>query len=170
MRPIRDMTRTDEPFWAPARPSEVNVTMPKALLPGHGAAVTRSAVPGDRFCHPTGDPERMRQRLRQCRLQTASVKMLSSRRIRRPSARASRSGGSLRRQPHETPRPPPRLSIHPDAYLATLRRTCRTGLERQSTDLRPSRSSGCSFRPLESRPCFRLPRRGRGGWKAERLL
>jgi hypothetical protein len=22
------MTRTDEPFWAPARPSEVNVTMP----------------------------------------------------------------------------------------------------------------------------------------------
>ena len=28
MRPIRDMTRTGEPFWAPARPSEVNVTMP----------------------------------------------------------------------------------------------------------------------------------------------
>ena len=30
MRPTRDMTRTDEPFWAPARPSEVNVTMPPA--------------------------------------------------------------------------------------------------------------------------------------------
>jgi hypothetical protein len=28
MRPTRDMTRTDEPFWAPDRPSEVNVTMP----------------------------------------------------------------------------------------------------------------------------------------------
>ena len=24
----RDMTRSGEPFWAPARPSEVNVTMP----------------------------------------------------------------------------------------------------------------------------------------------
>jgi hypothetical protein len=31
MRPIRDMTRTDEPFWAPARPSEVNVTMPSRV-------------------------------------------------------------------------------------------------------------------------------------------
>ena len=28
MRPTRDMTRSDEPFWAPARPSEVNVTIP----------------------------------------------------------------------------------------------------------------------------------------------
>jgi hypothetical protein len=27
MRPTRDMTRIDEPFRAPARPSEVNVTM-----------------------------------------------------------------------------------------------------------------------------------------------
>jgi hypothetical protein len=39
MRPTRDMTRSDEPFWAPARPSEVNVTIPakrffKRLLKG----------------------------------------------------------------------------------------------------------------------------------------
>jgi hypothetical protein len=40
MRPTRDMTRTDEPFWAPARPSEVNVTMP---VPGMACMLALTA-------------------------------------------------------------------------------------------------------------------------------
>jgi hypothetical protein len=59
MHPTRDMTRTDEPFRAPARSSEVNVTMPfdqiRASIPNRcsqGVRLERS--PMEVQCVPSG--------------------------------------------------------------------------------------------------------------------